>query len=170
MVANKWKVPGMFELKQLSICNLDDAVILYRLMIEENRQFDDRLRHLETDDHSIRNLLKYSFDIENDLVYIAYLHNERVGFIDSARVSQDNGQDEWYIKAVYLLPLCRDPKYFEILVNKIERSVEQKGIQLVFSNALMENSEVNRFWESAGYELTGNRRVKLLKQAAGKEK
>ncbi len=152
----------MLELKQLSICNYTSAVELYRKMIEENRVFDERLRNLDTDDKSIRKLLQYSYDTENNLFFLAYQRNSAVGFIDSTRVTKDNGPDEWYIKAVYLAPEYRSSKNFEFMVYKTEKLVRQKGVKNIFSNALMENNEANTLWENLGYTIESDKRTKGL--------
>ncbi len=152
----------MLELKQLSICNCDDAVALYRLMIEENRRKDVRLAGLTTDDRSMRNLLQYSFDTENNLFFVAYNRNIPVGFIDSTRVVREGLKAEWYIKSVYLLPEYRDPRSFSALVYKIEKLAKQKQIPSVFSNALMQSNEINTMWEHIGYTVEQDKRIKFL--------
>jgi len=152
----------MIELKSLSICNIDPVVGLYRVMIEETRARDNRLAHVETDDRSIRNLLQYSFDIENNLFFVAYLHNSPIGFIDSARVSEGHGADEWYIKSVFLLPGHCDEPFFDALVYRVEKEVRQKGVSRIFSNALMDSDEINTLWESIGYEIDEGKRYKTL--------
>jgi len=152
----------MLELRQLSICNCDDAVELYRKMIEENRKKDIRLTNIGTDDRSMRNLLQYSFDTENNLFFIAYNRNIPVGFIDSTRVVREGLKAEWYIKSVYLLGEYRDPKSFASLVYKIEKIVKLKNIRSVFSNALMQSNEINTMWEHIGYTVEQEKRVKFL--------
>lgn len=152
----------MIELKSLSICNIDPVVGLYRVMIEEARAQDLRLEHVESDDRSIRNLLQYSFDIENNLFFIAYLHGSPIGFIDSTRVSEGSRADEWYIKSVFLLPGHRDAPFFDALVYRVEKEARQKGISRIFSNALMDSDEINALWESIGYELDEGKRYKAL--------
>ncbi len=152
----------MLELRQLSICNCDDAVALYRMMIEENKKKDIRLANIPTDDRSMRNLLQYSFDVENNLFFVAYARNIPVGFIDSARVFREGIRDEWYIKSVYLFPEYRDSRSFSAMVYKIEKLVKLKKIGSVFSNALMQNMEINSLWEHIGYMNEQDRRVKFL--------
>lgn len=152
----------MLELRQLSICNCDGAVDLYRKMIEENRKKDIRLASIKTDDRSIRNLLQYSFDTENNLFFVACSRNVPVGFIDSTLVLKAGSGGEWYIKSVYLVPEYRDPKSFAAMVYRVEKEAKRKKIALVFSNALMQSNEVNTLWENIGYTLEQDRRVKVL--------
>lgn len=150
----------MTELKPLSICNLDTAIAFYRDMIEEYRHRDPRLANVDTDDKSLRNMLQYSFDIENDLFLILYIHGKAVGFIDSARVAQDGGEESWFIKSVYLVPEYRETRNFELLVGTVEREVRKRGIRTVFSTALIEDDRANSLWESAGFTIEPKRRVK----------
>ena len=131
-------------------------------MIEENIDHDERLKNIDISDRSIRNMLQYSFDIEDDLFYVAYSRNIPVGFIDSTRVSQDDQGDEWYIKSVYLESEFRGTNYFQQLVMRVEKEVRQKSIGFIFSNALMDNDESNNLWEGVGYILEGKRRIKVL--------
>ncbi len=152
----------MLELRQLSICNSDDAVELYRKMIEENRKKDVRLANIPTDDRSIRNLLQYSFDIENNLFFVVYARNIPVGFIDSTRVFKEGMKDEWYIKSVFLEDEYQDPKAFACMVYKIEKLAKLKKIESVFSNSLMQNNEINTMWEHIGYTVEQEKRVKFL--------
>lgn len=152
----------MFEIKLLSICDFDEAVELYKRMVLENKQFDRRLAGVEVDDRTIRNILQFSFDIENDLFYLAFFRNEPIGFIDSTRLVAEDKDDEWYIKSVYLDPEYRDSDFFEKLVEKVEREVRQRGIKVIFSNALIDNREINTLWEGIGYTLRDGRRVKEL--------
>lgn len=152
----------MFEIKLLSICDFDEVVELYKQMVLENKLFDRRLAGVEVDDRTIRNILQFSFDIENDLLYVAFFHNKPVGFIDSTRLVAEGKDDEWYIKSVYLDTEYRDPWYFEQLVQKVEREVRQRGITVIFSNALIDNREINTLWEGIGYTLRDGRREKEL--------
>lgn len=152
----------MLEIKPLSICNFEEVVGLYRNMIEENIGQDERLKNIDIGDRSLRNMLQYSFDIEDDLFYVAYSHNAPIGFIDSTRVSKDGHEDEWYIKSVYLKVEFRGYNYFQQLVLKVEKEVRQKLIHVLFSNSLIDDDEANGIWESVGYILEGKRRIKVL--------
>ncbi len=152
----------MFEIKLLSICDFDEAVELYKRMVLENKKFDRRIAGVDVDDRTIRNILQFSFDIENDLFYLAYFHNKPIGFIDSTRLIVEGKDDEWYIKAVYLDPEYRGSDFFEHLVQKVEREARQKGIKTIFSNALIDYPEINTLWSGIGYTLRDGRREKEL--------
>ena len=152
----------MVEIKPLSICNFDEVVGLYKKMIEVNIGHDERLKNIDMDDRSLRNILQYSFDIEDDLFFVAYSHNVPIGFIDSTRVSQDALGDEWYIKAVFLDAEFRGGNYFQQLVMKVEKEVKKKSIRFIFSNSLIDNDKANDLWENIGYTLEGKKRVKDL--------
>ena len=65
----------MLEIKSLSICNFEEAVGLYKKMIEKNVDHDERLKNTDIDDRSLRNMLQYCFDIENALFFVAYSRN-----------------------------------------------------------------------------------------------
>lgn len=153
----------MEELKPLSICNLEIAVDFYRKMIEENRHRDARLKNVETDDKSLRNMLQFSFDIENCLFFILYVHGRPVGFIDSARALEEGSEPSWYIKAVYLLPEFRDLENFRLMVHKVEREAQKKGIAEIFSTALIDDGEANAFWEELDFNVSPKKRTKQLK-------
>ncbi len=153
----------MIEIKSLSICNFDDAVVLYREMIGEYAHADARLANVKTDDRSLKSILQYSFDVEDDLFFLAYAHGEPIGFIDSARMLVDGGEDEWYIKAVFLKERFRSLERFGQLVSRVEREVRSRGVGLIFSNALMGDGEANALWESLGYEIGERRRTKSLR-------
>ncbi len=153
----------MIETKPLGICNLDEAVALYRELIGEYAHADARLARVATDERSLKSMLQYSFDVEDDLFLLAYARAEAVGFVDSSRILVDGGEDEWYIKAVYLREPYRSLERFAQLVSRVEREVFARGVRLVFSNALMEDNEANTLWESLGYEIGERRRVKVLR-------
>ena len=152
----------MLEIKPLSICNFEEVVGLYKKMIEKNIGHDERLRNIDLDDRSLRNMLQYSFDIEDVLFFVAYSHNVPIGFIDSTRVSQDALGDEWYIKSVYLQGEFKATNYFQQLVMRVEKEVRQKSIHVIYSTALLDDDEANELWESVGYVLEKKRRVKVL--------
>ncbi len=152
----------MIETRPLGICNLDEAIGLYRQMIGEYAHQDARLARVETDDRSLKSMLQYSFDVEDELFFVAYAHAEAVGFIDSSRILVDGGADEWYIKAVYLTERFRSLERFAQLVSRVEREVRSRGVGLIFSNALMDDNEANTLWESLGYEIGDRRRTKTL--------
>ena len=152
----------MVEIKPLSICNFDEVVGLYKKMIEVNIGHDERLKNIDMDDRSLRNILQYSFDIEDDLFFVAYSHNVPIGFIDSTRVNQDALGDEWYIKSVYLQGEFKATNYFQQLVMRVEKEVRQKSIHVIYSTALLDDDEANELWESVGYVLEKKRRVKVL--------
>jgi len=152
----------LLEIKSLSICNFEEIVGLYKKMIEENIDHDKRLKNIDIDDRSLRNMLQYGFDIDNALFYVAYLRKTPIGFIDSTRVSQDDHGDEWYIKAVFLDAEFRGGNYFQQLVMKVEKEVKKKSIRFIFSNSLIDNDKANDLWENIGYTLEGKKRVKDL--------
>ena len=152
----------MLEIKSLSICNFEEIVGLYKKMIEENIDHDKRLKNIDIDDRSLRNMLQYSFDIENALFYVAYLRNMPIGFIDSVRISRDDNKDEWYIKSIYLEAEFRGSNFFQQLVLKVEKEVRNKSIACIFSNSLIDDDEANKLWENLGYILEGKKRIKVL--------
>ena len=152
----------MLEIKPLSICNFGEVVGLYRKMIEDNIDHDERLKNIDIDDRSLRNMLQYSFDIENALFYVAYLRNMPIGFIDSVRISRDDNKDEWYIKSIYLEAEFRGSNFFQQLVLKVEKEVRNKSIACIFSNSLIDDDEANKLWENLGYILEGKKRIKVL--------
>jgi len=152
----------LLEIKSLSICNFEEAVGLYKKMIEKNVDHDERLKNTDIDDRSLRNMLQYCFDIENALFFIAYSRNNPIGFIDSTRINQDDSEDEWYIKSVYLETEFWGSNYFQQLVMKVEKEARQKSIRTIFSNSLVDDDEANDRWENAGYTLEGKRRIKVL--------
>jgi len=152
----------LLEIKPLSICNFGEVVGLYRKMIEDNIDHDERLKNIDIDDRSLRNMLQYSFDIENALFYVAYLRNMPIGFIDSVRISRDDNKDEWYIKSIYLEAEFRGSNFFQQLVLKVEKEVRNKSIACIFSNSLIDDDEANKLWENLGYILEGKKRIKVL--------
>jgi len=152
----------MTEMKPLSICNLETAVILYRDMIEECQIIDPRLKNVNTDSKPLRNMLQPAFDIENSLFFILYVHGAPAGFIDSARVETDGGPDAWYIKSLYLLPGYRERQYYAMMEHRIEREVRQRGIMDLFSTVLIGDDETDSLWEDLGYTLETDKRTKNL--------
>jgi GNAT superfamily N-acetyltransferase len=150
------------DFKLLDLCTFDTAVQFYANMIDENRQFDDRLKNYTIDEKSIRNLLQYSYGTEDDLFYLAYIHNVPVGFIDSTKLTQENGRTLWFIKAVYLQSNYRSKYYFDLLINKVEQKVFHKGIKQLMSTALTDDKTANVFWENAGFVLEEGKRIKNL--------
>ncbi|HKL86318.1 MAG TPA: hypothetical protein VJ861_08310 [Treponemataceae bacterium] len=152
----------MKEIKTLSICNTEEAIDLYRLMIEEYKTIDTRLQKVAIDEKSMRNLLQSSFDLENYLFFLLYINNEAVGFINSSRVSTANEKDSWCIKAMYLLEKYRIFPNFELLVYKTEKEVMQKKVCSIVSTALPFDDRTNAFWNSLNYEIEGNTRSKEL--------
>jgi len=151
----------LFEIKPLSICNLEEVIGLYKKMIKENIGDERKADTIDFEDRSLRNMLQYSFDIENDLFYVAYSRNIPIGFIDSTRVCLDGKDDEWYIKSVYLETEFRAKNYFQQLVMKVEKEARQKSIHTIFSNSLIDDNEADDLWESLGYNFEGKRRVKV---------
>lgn len=152
----------MKEIKTLSICNTEEAIDLYRLMIEEYKTIDTRLQKVAIDEKSMRNLLQSSFDLENYLFFLLYINNEAVGFINSSRVSTANEKDSWCIKAMYLLEKYRIFPNFELLVYKTEKEVIQKKVGSIVSTSLPFDDRTNAFWNSLNYEIEGNTRSKVL--------
>lgn len=151
----------MKEIRLLSICNTEDAIDLYRLMIDEYKDTDSRLQKVSTDEKSLRNLIQFSFDIENCLFFLLYINNEAVGFIDSSRVITEK-KPSWYIKAVYFLEKFRIFKNFEILINRTEKEIHQKNVQSIISTAIPFDDRTNAFWESLEYIIDDKKRTKLL--------
>lgn len=151
----------MKEIRLLSICNTEDAINLYRLMIDEYKNTDIRLQKVSTDEKALRNLLQFSFDIENCLFFLLYINNEAVGFIDSSRVITEQ-TNSWYIKAVYLLENFRIFKNFEILINRTEKEIHQKNVKSIISTAIPFDDRTNAFWESLDYIIDDKKRTKLL--------
>lgn len=151
----------MIEIELLGMCALDDAVALYRKMIEEYRKADSRLSDMPTDDKSLRTMVAFSLDTENCLFFILYRDGVPAGFIDSARVASDG--DRWYIKAVWLARELRVPTVFQELVGRLERVVRMKGVVYIYNTALLGDPAADDLWAEAGYEREPNRRVKRLK-------
>ena len=152
----------MIRFEILNTGNRDIAAEFYKKMIDESRQADSRLAEYKTDDKSIGNLLAYSLDTEDNLFYLAFMHSEPIGFIDSTRIVQENGKESWYIKSVYLLEQYRTSWYFDMLLKKLEGTVRQKGIRTIFNTSLMDDPRANELWSAAGYTIEQNRRVKEL--------
>ena len=152
----------MIRFEILNTCNRDIAAELYRNMIDEYRERDPRFGDYKTDDKSIANLLAYSLDVEDNLFYLAFMHAEAIGFIDSTRIRQDTGEESWYVKSVYLTEPYRSFWYFDMLLQKLESAVGQKGIRTIFSTALLDDPRANDLWNEAGYVIEKDRRVKDL--------
>lgn len=150
----------MIEIELLGLCAVDDAVILYRKMIGEYRKSDRRLAEIPTDEKSLRTLVSYSLDTENCLFFILRRDGKSAGFIDSARVVSEG--EWWFIKAVWLERELRVQPVFQELVFHLERFVRRKGVNRLFTNALLDDPAADDLWAEAGYEREGNRRVKLL--------
>lgn len=151
----------MIEIELLGMCTVDDAVILYRNMIEEYRKTDRRLAEIPTDDKSLRTMASYSLDTENCLFFILRKGGKPAGFIDSARVSAD--VERWFIKAVWLERELRTPKVFHELLAHLERYVKKTGIDTIFTTALLDDPAADDLWADAGYAREGNRRIKTLR-------
>lgn len=152
----------MIRFEILNTCNQDIAAELYRRMIDEYRERDPRFGDYRTDDKSIANLLSYSLDVEDNLFYLAFMRAEAIGFIDSTRIRQDTGAESWYVKSVYLSGPYRSFWYFDMLLQKLEGAVCQKGIRTIFSTALIDDPRANDLWSEAGYVIEQGRRVKEL--------
>ncbi len=141
------------ETRLLSICNIDETVELYRAMLNSAPHSGESLAHLAGDDRSIRNLLQLSFDIDNALFFVLYFHNTPIGFIDSSRVIRENGSDEWYIKALFLLPEYRIITFFEQLVHRVEREAESLGLHTIRAAVYPPDMQNRLLWEGAGYQV-----------------
>lgn len=152
----------MYEVKALSICNLDEVVALYRRKVDEDASRDPRVGRAGVDERAIRNLLQYRFDIENDVFLVSFLRDDAVGFVDSVRAPGEGIEASWYVKAAYLVPECRDDGHFEALIRVLEREVRRRGVGTVYANRSSDESATS-LWEAAGYEVEGDRLVKSLR-------
>lgn len=150
------------ETRLLSICNVDETVELYRAMLNSAAHSGESLAHLAGDDRSIRNLLQLSFDIDNALFFVLYFHNTPVGFIDSSRVIREKGIDEWYIKALFLLPEYRIITFFEQLVHRVEREAEALGLHIIRAAVYPPDMQNRLMWEGAGYQVEENKAWKYI--------
>lgn len=152
----------MYEVKPLSICNLDEVVALYRRKVDEDASRDPHVGRAGVDERAIRNLLQYRFDIENDVFLVSFQRERAVGFVDSVRAPGDGIEASWYVKAAYLDPECRDEGHFESLVRVLEREVRRRGVGTVYANRSADES-ADALWEGAGYEAEDDRLVKSLR-------
>jgi GNAT superfamily N-acetyltransferase len=159
------KEASMIRFEILNTGNRDIAAELYRNMIDEYRERDPRFGDYRTDDKSIANLLAYSLDVEDNLFYLAFRHAEAIGFIDSTRIRQDTGAESWYVKSVFLIKPYRSFWYFDMLLQKLESAVAQKGVRTIFSTAFLDDSRANDLWNEAGYVIEKDRRIKELEVA-----
>jgi len=141
------------EVRQLSICNIDEAVELYRAMLNSSSRSAESLAHLADDDRAIRNLFQLSFDIDNALCFVLYFHNTPIGFIDSSRLMRDGEFDEWYIKALYVLPEYRTAILFEQLLHRVEREAIALGVHIIRAAVYPPDMQNLLFWEGAGYQV-----------------
>ncbi len=151
------------ELRPISICNLDEIVELYRAMILENSRFDPQLLKAPTDSRALRNMLQFSFDIENAIFFMASAYGKAVGFIDSTRFIQEGG-DAWYIKGLYLSAPFREPRNYVSMIYRVEKDASEKGVRKMISRAMLPDTNYGQIWEMAGYSPDDGKWLKTLNQ------
>lgn len=152
----------MAEYRLLDSSLLGDAVPLYRSMVRDNARADERLALIATDDPSLRRLLGFSLDPDEDLFLLAYEKGRAVGFVDCSKIRREGGEPAWFVKSIYLEEAFRGAEAFASLMGELEASVRERGGREMLSSALLGDPEADALWKGIGYAREGSVRVKRL--------
>lgn len=150
------------EYRLLDLSRMDDAIPLYRSMVRENAPADERLGRLSTDDSSLRDLLRFSLDPEEDLFFLAYEKDRAIGFVDCSRIHREGGKPAWFVKSIFMEEAFRGADAFASLMGKLEDSVRERGGRELVSSALPGDPVAEALWAGIGYAREGGVRIKRL--------